>query len=155
MMEDNLSKQQLLRNPDIEPTSEVIAEGLLEVNSTYVEFLSEIGNHDIDVQWRYYNDGKAWLAKGQHKWVGVRGGKKETAAFWLSIWDGFFKISIFIPEKARTDALALPLGDVAQQMVAESKQMGKMKFFPVIFDVYSREILNDIYTLCNFRKKLK
>jgi len=42
---------------------------------------------------------------------GVRGGQKEVTAFWLSIWDGFFKTTFYIPEKARSEALNLPLDD--------------------------------------------
>jgi len=41
----------------------------------------------------------------------IRGGQKEVTAFWLSIWDGFFKTTFYIPEKARSEALNLSLDD--------------------------------------------
>ena len=37
----------------------------------------------------------------------------------------------------------------------ESKQMGKLKFFPIIFDLCSDELLDDVYMLVDFRKRMK
>jgi len=59
-----LTEKQLLRDENIEPTGEVIAEGLGFANDVYVGFLEKLGKHDIELTWRYYNDGKAWLGKG-------------------------------------------------------------------------------------------
>lgn len=150
------TRQQLLRSPDIQPTSDVIAEALGEANNAYVKFLSELANNGIQLQWRYYTDGKAWLAKGLHKWTGVRGGQNEITVFWLSVWDGFFKVSICIPEKARTDILNLPLCDKVKQMIANSKQMGeKLKYFPLVFDLDSDVMFEAVYILADFRKNIK
>ena len=149
------TKEQLLRNPDIQPSSDVIAKALNEANNTYIKFANELINHNIEIEWRYYTDGKAWLAKGLYKWKGVRGVLKETTVFWLSVWDGFFKLTIFIPEKNREDALNLPLSDDINKMISESKQMGKLKFFPVVFDLYSDELLPSVFTLLDFRKNIK
>ena len=74
-METN--KEQTLRNPDIEPSSEVIAKALGDANNAYIKFINELASHDIQLEWRYYNDGKAWLAKGLLKWTDVRGGQNE------------------------------------------------------------------------------
>lgn len=145
----------LLRNPDIEPTSEIIAEGLGAANNAYIKFIGELESHDIQMGWRYYTDGKAWLAKGLYKWTGVRGGQKEVTAFWLSIWDGFFKVTIYVPEKNRADALNLPLNVEIKQMIVDSKQMGKLKFFPLVFDLRSDELFDAVYTLVDFRKRIK
>ena len=149
------TKEQLLRNPDIQPSSDVIAKALTEANNTYIKFINDLLNYDIEIEWRYYTDGKAWLAKGLYKWKGVRGGQNETTVFWLSVWDGFFKLSIFIPEKNREDAQNLPLSDNIKKMISESKQMGKLKFFPVVFDLYSEELLPSVFTLLDFKKNIK
>ncbi|PKM88767.1 MAG: hypothetical protein CVU85_03615 [Firmicutes bacterium HGW-Firmicutes-10] len=144
-----------LKDPAIRPSSDVISDALKEANNTYMKFVSELENHDIHMDWRYYTDGKAWLAKGLHHWIGVRGGQKETTIFWLSIWDGFFKVTFFIPEKVRANALALPLDNVVKQMITDSKKMGKLKFFPVVFDVCSDERFEDIFSLVDFKKNYK
>ena len=150
-----MAEQQLLRDPGIEPSNEIIAEGLGTSYGAYTKFLEGLKAHSIQVDWRYYNDGKAWLGKGLYKWVTARGTQKEATVFWLSIWDGFFKVSIFIPEKARADALDLPLGDEVKKMITSSEQIGKLKFFPLVFSIYSDELLGDIYTLAEFRKNIK
>lgn len=151
-----LTGQQLLRQPDIQPTEEVIEDALKEANVVYLRFLKELENHDIQLEWRYYTDGKAWLGKGLHRWTGPRGGNKEVTAFWLSIWDGFFKVTIYIPEKFRGEVNSLPLKDEVKQKVADSKQMGNtLKYFPLVFNVDSDQVLEAVFTLIDFRKSIK
>ena len=148
--------KQLLRNPDIQPTSDIIAEALQDANDSYIRFLNELANQDIDLEWRYYTDGKAWLGKGLYKWLGVRGGQKVTTVFWLSIWEAFFKITIYIPEKARDDLFSLPLNNTVKQMINDSKQMGnRLKFFPLVFELNSNELFEQIHILFDFKKSLK
>ena len=156
-LEENMScnERQLLREADIEPSGGVIARALGEANGLYVKFLEAVKTRGIDVDWRYYKDGGAWLGKGLYKWTTARGTKKETTAFWLSVWEGFFKVTIYVPEKARADALALSLGGETQKMVEDAKQIGKLKFFPLTFDLRSDGIFEDIYRLVDFRKLIK
>jgi len=151
----DMKEKQLLRDPSIEPTSEIIAKGLGEANDAYVKFIKELEDYDIQVEWRYYNDGKAWLGKGLYKWTTIRGTQKEMTVFWMSIWDNFFKLTLFIPEKARADALKLSLKGKTKTMIENAQQMGKLKFFPLVFDLRSDKKFSDLYTLANFRKSIK
>lgn len=48
----------------IEPSNYVIAKALGEANNSYMKFVDELANHDIQLEWRYYTDSRAWLAKG-------------------------------------------------------------------------------------------
>jgi len=146
--------KQMLRNPEIQPTSDVIAKALGEANNSYVKFIYEIASYDIQLEWRYYNDGKEWLAKGFYKWTGARGGQNETTVFWLSIWDGFFKVTIYVPEKARADVFSLPLDNKVKLIIANSKQMGKLKYFPLVFDLCSDEMFEAVFSLADFRKSI-
>jgi hypothetical protein len=148
-------KRQLMRDPNIEPTNDVIAQALGEANNAYLKFINELENHGIQLVWHYYNDGKAWLGKGLYKWTGVRGGQNATTVFWLSIWEGFFKGTIYIPEKARADLLNLPLDDEIKQMIADSGQKGKMKHFPLVFDLCSDEMFESVILLAEFKKGIK
>jgi len=147
--------EQMLRNPEIQPSSDVIAKALGESNNVYIEFINELANHNIQLEWRYYNDGKAWLAKGLYKWTGVRGGQNEKTVFWLSVWEGFFKVTIYFPEKSRVDVLSLPLDNEVKLMIADSRQMGKLNYFPIIFDLCSDEMFEAVFLLANFRKSIK
>jgi hypothetical protein len=107
------------------------------------------------LEWSYYNDGKAWLAKGLFKWTGIRGGKNEKTVFWISIWDGFFKVTMYFPEKARVDVLSLPLDKELKLAIEVSQQMGKLKYFPIIFDLYSDEMFEAVFLLADLSKSLK
>lgn len=149
------TKEQLLRSSDIQPSSDVIAKALGEASNAYIKFINELASHDIQLEWRYYDDGKAWLAKGLYKWTGVRGGQNKTTIFWLSIWDGFFKMTIYVPEKARADVFSLPLDNEVKLMIADSKQMGKLKYFPLVFDLCSDEMFDAVFSLADFRKSIK
>ena len=148
-------EQQLLRNSDIKPTDEVIAQALGSVNSAYAAFIKGLQEHDLEVEWHYYKDGKAWLGKGLYKWATSRGTLKEVTAFWLSIYESSFKVTIYIPEKVRAEALALPLEDEVKEMIESAKRIGKLKFFPVTFDLRTDKMFKDLYTLADFRKMVK
>jgi len=150
-----MGSQQLLRNPGENPTSNVLAQALGDAYGAYEKFTGGLENHGIELEWRYYTDGKAWLAKGLYTRTGPRGGQNKTTAFWLSIWDGFFKVSVYVPEKARAGALSLPLDDECKRIIADAKQMGKLKFFPLVFELRSEEMLEAVYTLADFRKNIK
>ncbi|MFH5835014.1 DUF3788 family protein [Proteiniclasticum sp. C24MP] len=147
--------EQMLRNPEIEPSYDVIATALGEANNAYIEFISTLASHDIHIDWRYYNDGKAWLAKGLFNWIGTRGAQHETTVFWLSIWDGFFKVTIYVPEKFRSDLMNLPINHEVKLMIDGTPQMGKLKYVPVVFDMRSNEQFEAVFLLADFRKNIK
>ena len=147
--------EQMLRNHDIEPSSDVIAKALRESNNTYIKFLNELTSHDIHLEWRYYNDGKAWLAKGLYEWTGFRSGQKEPTVFFLSVWGGFFKVTIYSPDKVRAEVLNLPLDNEVKSTIAAAKQAGKMQVFPVVFDICSDKIFKAHFLLIDLRKSLK
>lgn len=81
--------------------------------------------------------------------------EKRNNRFWLSIWEGFFKVTIYVPEKARADVLSLPLDNEVKLMIADSKQMEKLKYFPVVFDLCSEEQFEAVFLLVDFRKSIK
>lgn len=147
--------QQLLRDPNIVPIAEVIADGLGTTNNVYIKFVEELKKQDISLmEWRYYNDGKAWLSKGEYKWTTTRGTNKVKPMFWLSIWDGFFKVSFFFNEKTRNQLLSLSISEETKEMIKNIKPNGdKMKFLSVIFDVDNVKQFNDIFVLSQFRKE--
>jgi hypothetical protein len=148
-------KIQSFREPDPYPSPDRIAKELGEAFITYSRFLDELETRDIQLEWRYCNDGKAWLAKGLHRWTGARGGQKEKTLFWLSIWKLFFRVTVYIPDKGHGDLLNAPLDGKARAIVSSAKQMGKISSFPIVFDVYSDEVLDALLAVTDFRKRIQ
>ncbi len=154
-MSEKAERQQLLRDPDIEPSSEVIADGLGAVYKTYTRFISELetGYGITLMDWRYYNDGKAWLSKGEYKWTTKRGANKVKPIFWLSIWDGFFKVSFFFSVSVQEELQGLPISDTTRETIRNAKPMGKqMRFYPLVLDIENDRQLSDVYEIAEFRK---
>ena len=148
--------RQMLRDPGIQPTNDVIAMALGEANDAYLKFISLLAGMDIRLEWRYYTDGKAWLGKGLYRWTGARGGQRETTVFWLSLWQGFFKVTIYVPEASRADILSLPLDDEVKRMAAERERMGnRLTYLPLVFDLRSDEHFPSVFALADFKKSLR
>jgi len=146
--------EQLLSNPNIPPTAKIIADGLGAANHTYIKFVEELKSYSITLMdWRYYNDSKAWLSKGEYKWTTPRGANKVKPIFWFSIWEGFFKVSFFFSNTAKDELLDLPLSQDTKKLIKNVKPMGKtMKFIPVTLDIKTDKQLSDVYALAEFRK---
>ena len=149
-----MNEQQLLRDSNIEPTSEIIAEGLGAASGPYSIFISEIEKYGITLMdWRFYNDGKAWLSKGEYKWKTQRGTNKVKPIFWLSIWEGFFRIAFFFSTSVQTELQELPISQETKELIKNAKPMGKtMRFIPVIMDIKNGQQLDDVYSIAEFRK---
>lgn len=148
-------KQQLLRDATVTPTEKLISAGLGEATILYEEFIRNIKSQGITLMdWRFYNDGKAWLSKGEYKWTTSRGSQKVKPIFWLSIWDGFFKVSFHFPEKMREKLVTLSLSEGTKEKIKTLQANGNQrKHLSVIFDVDHLEQLADIYQLAEFKKQ--
>ena len=149
------TKQQLFRNPDIYPSEDAIAEALKEAIQAFHLFTSKLEKHQIELEWRYYTDGKSWLGKGLYEWVGTRGGQKIMTVFWLSIWDGFFKVTIYLPENVRAAAMELPVDVETKEKISQTKTMGKLRFFPIVFDIQKGATFDELFSIIDFKKTLK
>lgn len=148
-------EQQLLRDPSVKPTDDMIVDCLGPAGEVYTKFLEELKAYGISLMdWRFYNDGKAWLSKGEYKWTTARGTDKVKPIFWISIWNGFFKISFNFSEMTRAKLLSLPISENTKIMIENVEPNGsKMKFIPVIFDVDHEKQFEDILLVAQFRKE--
>lgn len=111
-----------------------------------MSFLETITNNEyaLTLEWRYYNDGKAWLGKAVYK--------KKTI-FWLSIWEGFFKTSFFFTEKHLEAIAELDISETIKDEFTKAKTIRKL--IPMIFDVNKEDQLDDLLTIVRFKKSLK
>ncbi|WP_142426888.1 DUF3788 family protein [Enterococcus durans] len=80
--------------------------------------------------------------------------QKVKPIFWLSIWDGFFKVSFHFSEKMREELVTLSLSEGTKEKIKTLQANGnKRKHLSVIFDVDHLEQLADIYQLAEFKKQ--
>ena len=142
-----METQMLLRNPEIFPSDKVLKEALGKTAYDVLEsFLGTITNEEyaLNFEWRFYNDGKAWLGKVSYK--------KKTV-FWLSVWDGFFKTSFYFTEKHLEAIADLDISESIKDNFAQTKAIGRL--LPMLFELRSKEELNDLLTVVRFKKNLK
>ena len=134
---------QLLKEPEIFPSKEVLKDILGEVYSV-LEALETVLAQDrfaLTFDWHYYKDSKSWLCKVSHK--------KKTV-FWLSIWDGFFKTSFFFLERHLEGIATLQLNE---NNFTIAKEWGKM--IPLIFNINKHEQMEDLLKVVDFKKNAK
>lgn len=142
-----MEAQMLLRNPEIYPSDEVLKSTLGEPIYKILEsFVSTITNDEygLTVEWRFYNDGKAWLSKVVYK--------KKTI-LWLSVWEGFFKTSFYFTEKHLEGIAALDISETIKENFAKAKPSGRL--LPMIVDVDNQAQIGDLLTIIRFKKSLK
>ena len=141
-----MEAEMLLRDPDIFPSEKVLQNALGEsVHNVLASFLETITNEEyaLSIEWRYYNDGKAWLGKVLYK--------KKTV-LWLSVRDGLFKTSFFFTEKHLEKIAALDIAKTIKDEFAGAKPVGRL--LPMIFDVSNQEQVKDLLTVVRFKKSL-
>lgn len=142
-----METQMLLRDSGVFPSSVVLKDALGEAVYKVLEsFLKKISadKYGLIIEWRYYNDGKAWLAKVIYK--------KKTI-LWLSVWKGFFKTSFYFTEKHLEAIATLDISENIKQEFAAAKAAGKL--IPMIIEISTDEQLEDLLTVVQFKKSLK
>lgn len=142
-----MEAQMLLRDPETFPSDKVLKDALGDsIYSVLESFLGTITGEEygLTVEWRFYNDGKAWLGKVAYK---------KRTILWLSVWKGFFKVGFYFTEKHLEAIAALDISETIKKGFALAKPVGKL--IPMIMDVIDKEQLKDLLTVVRFKKSLK
>ncbi len=128
------------------PSNEEIKLYLNNSYSAYELLIKDITENPylLNTEWRYYNDGKSWLCKVTHK--------KKTI-FWLSVWDGFFKVGFYFTDKNRGGIEALEINSQIKSEFNESKPIGKL--IPLTINVFREAQVDDILKIVEYKKGLK
>ena len=134
---------QLLREPEIFPSKEVLKNVLGDVYSVLEELETRLTQDEFGLtfDWKHYKDSKAWLCKVCHK--------KKTV-FWLSVWEGFFKTSFFFLERHLEGIAALEIDNNNFKL---EKEWGKM--IPLIFNINDKKQFPDLLKIIMFKKAAK
>lgn len=133
-----------LNDAKIFPTDAILTSILGSSSDVYKAFTDALTALKIDLEWRYYNDGKSWLGKAtSHK----------KTIFWLSIWQGYFKLSFYFNEKARLGIANLPIADELKTRIANEPLKGKL--VALIIDVSESADFKDVFTLISYKQSFK
>ena len=133
---------QLLKDPDILPTKEVLEKVLGKKYSVFREFMNTAESEEFKLkpEWRYYNDGKAWLCKITFR--------KKTVV-WLSVWSDCFKLGFYFTEKSGGRIPGLKIDDSIKEFYLNHKPIGKLK--PIVVEVRMKPQLVDINILIKYK----
>lgn len=133
---------QLLKDSDILPTKEVLEKVLGKKYSVFREFMNTAESEEFKLksEWRYYNDGKAWLCKITFR--------KKTVV-WLSVWSDCFKLGFYFTEKSGTGIPGLKIDESVKEFYLNHKPIGKLK--PIVVEVRRKSQLVDINTLIKYK----
>lgn len=132
--------ENILNDPLIEPTLDVLKNGLGSNFTNYQTMLELIEKYALTIEWRYYKDGKSWLCKVQ---------RKKKTILWLSVWTACFKISFFFTQKNVESIVELPIADVIKQEFLAQKAVGKL--LPIIIAVNNEATLTDIESIMKYK----
>ena len=134
---------QLLRVKDVYPNVPVLIEALgadvFEVYEALMTMSDELG---FCPEWRYYNDGKAWLCKVSYK--------KKTI-FWLSIWNKSIKVSFYFTLRTAPGILELDLPPEVSDSFRNARPIGKL--IPYVYDITKREDLVVFQKVAVYKQK--
>lgn len=136
----------LLRDEEVVPTNSVLEKAtgkfLYAVYSELIDSVTE--EHGIEIQWRYYNDAKAWLCKAVYK---------TKTVFWLSFWEGFIRTSFYFTDKTKSGIPDLNINEELKKSFERAKPIGKL--LPFVVDILSFERLADFLKIVEYKKSLK
>ena len=136
----------LLNDKNVPVTDEVLRMTLGKSFPVYQKMMETITGPEYGLapEWRYYNDGKAWLCKVAYK--------KKTI-FWLSAWDGFFQTSFYFMERHCQSIAELDIDQQIKDQLKSAKPFGTL--FPVTIKMNSGEQIGDLLKIIEYKKNLK
>jgi hypothetical protein len=136
----------VLTDPTIQPTDELIF-GIIGDNSVYweklVDYLYE-KHLNISEEWRYYNDGKAWLYKA------VR--KKQTL-YWIGVIKDTFRVTFYFGDKAEPVILESTLPDSIKEEFKNGKRYSQIRAISI--EVRSDDDFTNVVKLLELKAKIK
>lgn len=138
--------EQLLKDPAVIPFEGSLSNVLgIELHNVYEKLIDTITRDlSAEYEWRYYNDGKAWLCKVTFK--------KKTLC-WISAWESYIKTGFYFSEKYSDEILQLPIKSEIIENFKQSKPVGKLR--SVVIELKDSSKLDDFLVIAGFKKMAK
>jgi len=133
-----------LADESVYPDEDVLKKVLGKSYSAYCRLLKLYDVLELEYNWRYYKDGKAWLCKVQ---------KKKKTIVWMSAWKGYMQATVYFPEKYIDEVYKLEISSEMLDKIRQTKKTGKS--LPCIFEIRNITVLDDIKKTIEFKIKTK
>ncbi len=139
-------KTQLLKDESVYPSTEILESLMGSYYPAFERLSKEVVNESLglNMEWRYYKDGKAWLCKVTFK--------KKTV-FWLSVWQVGFTVTFYFTEKTGAGVVDLPIGDAMKEEFYAQKPIGRL--IPLTFSINRTEQIEEVLAVVKYKKSLK
>src|SRR5512136_343723 len=110
----------VLIDPKQFPSEEVISSHLGKRRALWDALFRHIHTEHPDflADWRYYNDGHAWLLKVS---------RKKKTVFWLSVIKGTFRITAYFTDKAKDAIQGSALSEELKEHFRTGPSFGKLR----------------------------
>jgi hypothetical protein len=133
-----------LRDKDIFPDEDRLKAVLGRGYPAFLALLDALRERGIDHEWRYYNDGKAWLCKAA---------RKAKTAVWMSARKGFIKATIYIPGPHIEGLYGLDLSEETKARLRGTENTGKSK--GATFEVRGKAVLKDFERVLEYKLAIR
>ena len=144
-----------LREKEIFPTNDVIECVLGNSYVSYERFQEMLSDLEVEQNFMWYTPHKVWCGKGEYFWTTVRGTRKEKVLYWLYICEGYFNVVVWFKEKNRNEVLKIDVSEETLQIIHRAKAEMGLSTFPVVIKVTKEELLPDVYSLIEVKKRLE
>lgn len=129
-----------LNDPSVYPDEEVLKAVLGRAYQSFKKLIELFDSNEMTHEWRYYNDGKAWLCKVQ---------KKKRTIVWMSAWKGFMKATMYMPLRYIEEIYNLDIAEEVIEKIKETKNIGKSK--PCTFEIRTQKVIKDFDKIMQFK----
>lgn len=136
----------VLTDPNVQPTDELVF-SIIGDNRVYWQQINDYlyeKHTDISEQWRFYNDGKAWL---------YRTLRKKNTIFWIGVIKDTFRISFWFGDKAEPVIEDSELPENIKEQFRTTKRYAHSR--AVSIEVRSPEDFENVLKLIELKLKIK
>jgi len=131
-----------LNDPNVYPDVHVLRHELGDAFKAYKLWCETIASEEfgIDIEWRHYKDGGAWLCKATRR--------KKTVC-WLSVWQGYFKLGFYFTDRNADGIENLDIDPDKKAEFKNAPYSGKLK--PLGFEIRDASALADAKVVMKYK----
>jgi len=132
--------ERVLTDPDRYPDDDLLLQVLNGAFPAFLEIRKMVSELGMLLEWRYYRDGKSWLAKITCK--------KKTV-IWMSALKGFLQATVYMHVQLLDELKLLPLNQDILSEITAARPSGKL--LPCTVQLKDLSRLEDLRQLAEFK----